>query len=94
MNDVDETLSTTQSMMSLSTVASTALSPNTSVAATAIAVGNPVGGVDIRTTLPDEWEKERSALYQQLDEKVNEKKQVYFCLNTNIKRNLSSIQPG
>lgn len=72
LNDVDETLSTTQSMMSLSTVASTALSPNTSVAATAIAVGNPVGGVDIRATLPDEWEKERSALYQQLDEKDDE----------------------
>jgi hypothetical protein len=55
--------------MSLSTVTSSVLSPTTSVVS-AIAVGNPLGGLDLRPVNIDEWEKERSALYQQLDEKV------------------------
>ncbi|CAF1174716.1 unnamed protein product [Rotaria sordida] len=69
--EADETLSTTQSMLSLSTVASSVLSPTSSVAA-AIATGNPLGGLDARSINADEWEKERSALYQQLDEKDDE----------------------
>ncbi|CAF3811678.1 unnamed protein product, partial [Adineta steineri] len=69
--DIDETLSTTQSMMSLSTVATSAVSPVSSVAAT-IAVGNPLGGLDSRPANADELEKERTALYQQLDEKDDE----------------------
>ncbi|CAF0978709.1 unnamed protein product [Adineta steineri] len=69
--DIDETLSTTQSMMSLSTVATSAVSPVSSVAAT-IAVSNPLGGLDSRPANADELEKERTALYQQLDEKDDE----------------------
>ena len=46
--------------MSLSTVALTALIP------TSIATAIP----ETRSINADEWEKERSALYQQLDEKV------------------------
>jgi len=64
LHDIDDTLPTTQSMMSLSTVTSTALSPISSVVATTVA------GLDTRPINVDEWEKERSALYQQLDEKV------------------------
>lgn len=67
LHDIDETLSTTQSMMSLSTVSTLAV-PS---AVTTLAVGNPLGGLDLRVNA-DEWEKERSALYQQLDEKVIE----------------------
>jgi hypothetical protein len=55
--------------MSLSTVTSTPLIPISSVA-TALAVGNPLGGLDTRSINLEEWEKERGALYQQLDEKV------------------------
>jgi hypothetical protein len=66
LQDIDETLPTTQSTMSLSTVASSALSPTSSVVATTAAVY----AVDNRSINADEWEKERSALYQQLDEKV------------------------
>ena len=69
--DAEEVLSTTQSMMSLSTVASTVgLTPA------------PSGPVGLPTSVPfptstdprniDEWEKERIALYQQLDEKDDE----------------------
>ena len=64
----DETLSTTQSMMSLSTATSAVLSPTSSVIGT---TGTPLAGLDNRSTNIDEWEKERTALYQQLDEKVN-----------------------
>ncbi|CAF1468679.1 unnamed protein product [Adineta steineri] len=68
----DDTLSTTQSTMSLSTVASSALSPTTSVVST-VAAGNPLDGPDLRSSVNvDEWEKERSTLYQQLDEKNDE----------------------
>jgi len=66
LQDIDETLPTTQSTMSLSTVASSALSPTSSVVATTAAVY----AADNRSINADEWEKERSALYQQLDEKV------------------------
>ena len=59
-------------MMSLSTVTSSAFSPTSSVV-NAVAAGNPLGGLDIRSVNVDEWEKERSALYQQLDEKVIKK---------------------
>lgn len=59
-------------MTSLSTVTSSAFSPTSSVVNT-IAVGNPLIGLDTRSTNADEWEKERSALYQQLDEKVIER---------------------
>lgn len=70
LHETDETLPTAQSSMSLSTVASSALSPATSVAAT-VPVGNPLAGLDLRASVnADEWEKERTALYQQLDEKV------------------------
>jgi hypothetical protein len=53
-------------MISLSTVTSSAFSPTSSVV-NAIASGN----LDTRSINIDEWEKERIALYQQLDEKVN-----------------------
>lgn len=69
LNETDETLSTTQSMMSLSTVTSSAVSPTISAVNT-MATGIPIGGLDNRSINNDEWEKERSALYQQLDEKV------------------------
>jgi len=78
LNDTDETLSTTQSMMSLSTVASTSSGPSAAVAATttaaaaAAAAVSPLGGLDARSGNADEWEKERTALYQQLDEKDDE----------------------
>ena len=62
-NDTDETLATTQSTMSLSTVAAIALSPVTSVTPV-------VAALDVRSVNADEWDKERTALYQQLDEKV------------------------
>jgi NAD+--asparagine ADP-ribosyltransferase len=61
LNETDETLSTTQSMMSLSTVASSSVVNSVVVANT----------IDNRPVTVDEWEKERSTLYQQLDEKVN-----------------------
>ncbi len=68
LNETDETLSTTQSMMSLSTVtSSSAFSPTSSVVNSVVANNT----IDNRTGNADEWEKERSALYQQLDEKVN-----------------------
>ena len=69
LNEADDTLSTTQSLMSLSTAASSVLSPTTSVVA-AIPIGTPLVGLEGRSINADEWEKERSALYQQLDEKV------------------------
>ncbi|CAF4716426.1 unnamed protein product, partial [Rotaria magnacalcarata] len=69
LNDTDETLSTTQSMISLSTVTSSVLSPAASVVGTVLPVVNPILGLDTRSLNVDEWEKERSALYQQLDEK-------------------------
>jgi hypothetical protein len=50
--------------MSLSTVTSSAISS----VATTLPVSNPLSSLDTRSI--DEWEKERSALYQQLDEKV------------------------
>ena len=55
--------------MSLSTVATSVVS---AVAALdpVIAVNNPLAALTSRPTTNDEWEKERSALYQQLDEKV------------------------
>lgn len=63
-NDTDETLANTQSTMSLSTIAVTALSP-------ILAVVPAVAALDVvRSVNADEWEKERTALYQQLDEKV------------------------
>ena len=71
LNDTDEILSTTQSTMSLSTTTPAVLSPTASIAA-AVAVGNPLGGLETRSLNPDEWEKERTALYQQLDEKVHD----------------------
>lgn len=60
--DPEEVLPTTQSSMSLSTVASTVttIAANSTSAVTGGFVNN------------EEWEKERSALYQQLDEKVKE----------------------
>ncbi|CAF0972721.1 unnamed protein product [Rotaria magnacalcarata] len=72
LNDTDETLSTTQSMISLSTVTSSVLSPAASVVGTVLPVVNPILGLDTRSLNVDEWEKERSALYQQLDEKDDE----------------------
>ncbi len=55
-------------MMSLSTVtSSSAFSPTSSVVNSVVANNT----IDNRTGNADEWEKERSALYQQLDEKVN-----------------------
>ena len=66
LNDADETLSITQSIMSLSTVA---LGPTASVTS-AVASGTPSGALDGRFLPSDEWEKERAALFQQLDEKV------------------------
>lgn len=63
--DPEEILPTTQSTMSLSTVASTS---NTS-ALPPLALGNPLAA----NVNNDEWEKERTALYQQLDEKVRRK---------------------
>lgn len=69
LNETDETLPTTQSLMSLSTATTSALSP-TSTTAAAVAVGTPLGGLDNRSVNFDEWEKERTALYAQLDEKV------------------------
>jgi kinesin family protein 5 len=69
LNETDETLSTTQSMMSLSTVtSSSAFSPTSSVVNSVVANNT----IDNRTGNADEWEKERSALYQQLDEKDDE----------------------
>jgi hypothetical protein len=67
LQDIEEVLPTTQSSMSLSTVAATALSPTTSTI-----VPSTVGSADTRSINADEWEKERSALYQQLDEKVSD----------------------
>jgi hypothetical protein len=55
--------------MSLSTVTSSALSPTSSVVS-AVAPNISLGGPDVRSINADEWEKERSTLYQQLDEKV------------------------
>jgi len=55
--------------MSLSTVTPSALSPTLSVVTT-MAAGIPLGGLENRAINADEWDKERSALYQQLDEKV------------------------
>lgn len=63
--------------MSLSTATSSVLSPTSSVVATTLAVGNPLGGVDTRALNVDEWEKERIALYQQLDEKVINSSFIY-----------------
>lgn len=66
--DADETLSSTQSIMSLSTVASPALPPPPTTTTTVAALlSHPLEG---RAANADEWEKERTALYQQLDEKV------------------------
>ena len=62
LQDVEETLPTTQSSMSLSTAVPAAVSP--SLATTTVVAA------DVRSTNVDEWEKERTALYQQLDEKV------------------------
>ncbi|CAF1281260.1 unnamed protein product [Adineta steineri] len=46
--------------------------PTTSVVST-VAAANPLGGLDLRSSVNvDEWEKERSILYQQLDEKDDE----------------------
>ena len=70
LQDVDETLPTTQSSMSLSTAAA-ALSPTTSTIAP-----STVGSADNRSINADEWEKERTALYQQLDEKVSDLKKT------------------
>jgi len=64
-------------MMSLSTVSTSAVTPIPSVV-TALAAGNPLGGLDARPVNSDEWEKERTALYHQLDEKVCDK---YFRRN-------------
>ena len=61
LQETDETLSSTQSMMSLSTVTSPSVT-------TSVVVNNTV---DNRAVNADEWEKERSALFQQLDEKVS-----------------------
>ncbi len=55
--------------MSLSTVSTSAVTPIPSVV-TVLAAGNPLGGLDARPVNSDEWEKERTALYHQLDEKV------------------------
>ena len=57
-------------MISLSTATSSVLSPAASVIGTILPVVNPIVGLDTRSLNVDEWEKERSALYQQLDEKV------------------------
>lgn len=70
--ETDDTVSATQSMMSLSTVTtSAAFSPTSSVIGVVVAENTPLVNLDNRSTNIDEWEKERSALYQQLDEKVN-----------------------
>ena len=59
-------------MMSLSTVTtSAAFSPTSSVIGAVVAGTTPLASLENRSTNIDEWEKERSALYQQLDEKVN-----------------------
>lgn len=52
-------------MMSLSTVTSSVIG---TVPTSAVA---PLTSLETRSTNIDEWEKERTALYQQLDEKVN-----------------------
>ncbi|CAF2448869.1 unnamed protein product [Rotaria sp. Silwood2] len=67
LQEADETLPVTQSMTSLSTVTSSVLSPASSVVSTI-----NVGSLDLRSANVDEWEKERSTLYQQLDEKDDE----------------------
>ncbi|CAF1262741.1 unnamed protein product [Rotaria sp. Silwood1] len=67
LHEADETLPVTQSMTSLSTVTSAVLSPTLSVVNAA-----SVGNLDLRSANVDEWEKERSTLYQQLDEKDDE----------------------
>jgi hypothetical protein len=69
--DADETLSTTQSMMSLSTATSTTMSSTSSAISSTLPMSSALaGGLDGRTVNADEWEKERTALYRQLDEKV------------------------
>ncbi|CAF0783741.1 unnamed protein product [Rotaria sp. Silwood1] len=67
LHEADETLPVTQSMTSLSTVTTSVLSPTSSVVNAA-----SVGNLDLRSANVDEWEKERSTLYQQLDEKDDE----------------------
>ena len=90
LNDADETLSITQSIMSLSTVASTALGPTASVTST-VPSGIPSGALDGRFLPSDEWEKIRAALYQQSDEKVtcrlvvSETRRTRFALRVRIK---------
>ncbi|UJR08501.1 hypothetical protein I4U23_012767 [Adineta vaga] len=69
--DTDETISTTQSLMSLSTVA-TSSTTSTSVLDSTVPVNNSLAALASRPINADEWEKERSALYQQLDEKDDE----------------------
>lgn len=69
LHDTDETLSTTQSLMSLSTVATSSVN-STSVLDSAVPSTSVLSALASRPINADEWEKERSALYQQLDEKV------------------------
>ena len=69
LHDIDETLSTTQSLMSLSTVA-TSSANTTSVIDSTTGVTNTLTALVAPPINSDEWEKERTALYQQLDEKV------------------------
>ena len=77
LNDVDETLSTTQSISCLyQLLLHQYLVQHSSVVA-AVATGIPIGGLDVRSVNADEWEKERTALYQQLDEKVIRKSELF-----------------
>ncbi|CAF1410976.1 unnamed protein product [Adineta ricciae] len=71
LHDIDETLSTTQSLMSLSTVA-TSSANSTSVIDSTTGVTNTSSALVAPPINADEWEKERTALYQQLDEKDDE----------------------
>ncbi|CAF1060541.1 unnamed protein product [Adineta ricciae] len=71
LHDIDETLSTTQSLMSLSTVA-TSSANSTSVIDSTTGVTNTLTALVASPINADEWEKERTALYQQLDEKDDE----------------------
>lgn len=71
LQEADETLPISQSMTSLSTAASSTLNGTLSSVPTTNATN-----FDNRPANNDEWEKERSALYQQLDEKVIEKEYI------------------
>ena len=89
--DPDETLPTTQSSLSLSTTNTVLPSTTTTTTTTNNNVSVPLLG----NVNADEWEKERSALYQQLDEKVRETEEMKIKENkmsfVDFKRMMKSI---